>query len=172
MLNELYLFLLSNIYVGNVRFHAWSLLAYALFCFAVFYKISRYTHPIYSFTITFMIAMAGNDIYETLWQYIMWENGINSYFMQYLIVDVGMIIGLLVVNYKFKIFKYNNFFLILLSIELLSFAVLSVTGHYDALRLWFTSGGLTPDPHNWIWMINKALSVWCMYPLIKSKEDF
>ena len=171
MLNELYWFLLSNIHIGNIRFHAWSLLAYALFAFAVFYKLSRYIHPIYSFTITFMIAMIGNDIYETIWQYIMWENGINSYFMQYIIVDVGMLIGIFVVNYKFKVFKYNDLFPVLVTIELLSFAVLSYTGHYIMLRQWMITGGLSPDPHNWIWMINKALSVWCIYPLIKSKES-
>jgi len=118
-----------------------------------------------------MIAMIGNDIYETIWQYIMWENGINSYFMQYIIVDIGMLIGIFVVNYKFKVFKYNDLFPVLLTIELLSFAVLSYTGHYVLLRQWMITGGLSPDPHNWIWMINKALSVWCMYPLIRSKED-
>ena len=170
MLNELYWFLLSNVHYGNIRFHVWSLLAYALFAFAVFYKLSKYIHPIYSFMIAFVISMIGNDVYETIWQYIMWENGVNSYFAQYLIVDVGMIVLILVINKIFKVFKYNKWFLILLIVELYTFPILYYTGHYVILRQWMITGGLSPDPHNWIWMINKALSVWCLYPLIKSKE--
>lgn len=171
MLNEFYWFLLRNVHYGNIKFHIWSILVYALFFFVVFYKITRYTHPIYSFMITFIISMIGNDVYETLWQYIMWETGINSYFAQYLIVDVGMIILIFFINKIFKVFKFSKLFLILLGVELLSFAALFYTGHYVLLRQWIMSGEITTDPHNWIWMINKALSVWAIYPLIKSKEE-
>jgi hypothetical protein len=169
-LNDIYYFLLSTIYVGNYKFHAWSFIVYGLFMFFVLLKLIRYIHPIYSLMIAFTLSMIGNDVYETLWQYIMWETGINSYFIQYIVVDAGMIIMILAINREFKFFKFNKMFVILLLIEYLSFGVLAYTGHYVAMRIWFTSNFTSPDPHNWIWMINKALSVWMLYPLVKTKE--
>jgi hypothetical protein len=163
------MFLLGSISIGHVKFHTWSALVFGLFFIFTFLKVVGYVHPIYAFMITFVITEFGNNIYETLWQYIVWENGINSYFLQYLIVDFGFIILLFALNYIFKIFKYSNYFFIVLFIEGISFIVLSYTGHYIAMRLWYVSNFTSPDPHNWIWMINKALGVWFLYPIIKSK---
>jgi hypothetical protein len=170
MLEEIYKFLLSMI--GPNHFHVWSLIVYATFCLFVFIKLVKYIHPIYAFMLSYVIGMLGNNLYESLWQYIMYENGINSYFMQYIVVDIGIIILLIACNYVFKFIHINKWVIILCVLELTTFYLLAVTGHYDALRVWIQNGYQGPvDPHNWLWMINKALGVWFLYPLVLSKEQ-
>lgn len=171
MLDEIYKFLLSM--VGPNHFHVWSLIVYATFCLFVFIKLVRYIHPIYAFMLAYVVGMLGNNLYESLWQYIMYETSINSYFIQYIIVDIGLIILLIVSNKIFKFAHINKWFIILGIIELSTFYFLGITGHYSALRIWIANGYQgSVDPHNWLWMINKALGVWFLYPLILSKEQY
>jgi len=87
---------------------------------------------------------------------------------KYLPITSVFIIILVLANWKLKIFNFKKISIILLSIEILSFVVLSYTGHYIALRLWMPDRTAF-DPHNWIWMINKALGVWYIYPSILGK---
>jgi hypothetical protein len=175
ILDDIFKFLISM--VGPNHTHVWSLLVYAAFCLLVFVKLVRYLHPIYAFMIAYVIGMVGNNVYESLWQYIMYETGINSYFMQYIVVDIGLVVLLLVANYKFKCLRLNKWVIILGVIELSTFYFLAVTGHYDALRIWIANGYqpseiIQTDPHNLLWMLNKALGVWFLYPLVLSKEQY
>jgi hypothetical protein len=158
--------------VGPNHTHVWSLIVYAVFCAVVFFKLVKYLHPIYAFMIAYVIGSVGNDLYESLWQYIMYETSINSYFMQYIIVDIGLIILLIVFNYFFKFLYINKWVIILGFIELSTFYFLGITGHYTALRIWIANGYHGPvDPHNLLWMLNKALGVWWLYPLVLNKKQ-
>lgn len=170
MLDQLYLFLLSMI--GPYHFHVWSLIVYVAFCAVIFFKLVRYIHPIYAFMLAYVLGMLGNNLYESLWQYIMYEVNVNSYFLQYIIVDIGLIILLIACNHKFKFIHLSKWLIILALFELLTFYFLGITGHYIALRVWIANGYKGPvDPHNLLWMINKMFGVWFLYPLVLSKEQ-
>jgi hypothetical protein len=87
----------------------------------------------------------------------------------YCIIDVMFIFILYFLNKRFVLFKLKKITIVLGIIEVLSFLVLLYTGHYVLLREWLFTD-ITFDPHNWIWMINKALGVWYIYPSISGKH--
>jgi hypothetical protein len=86
----------------------------------------------------------------------------------YCVVIVVFLSILYFLNKRFVLFKLKRITIILGIIEVLSFLVLLYTGHYVLLREWLFTD-TTIDPHNWIWMINKALGVWYIYPSIIGK---
>ena len=162
---DLYNLLLLNIELFYFPMHVWSLVVYVFFMLFTFLKLIKHINPFFSAGISFLIALICNNLYETIWWFMM-----DGYFRntKYLPITSVFIIILVLANWKLKIFNFKKISIILLSIEILSFVVLSYTGHYIALRLWMPDRTAF-DPHNWIWMINKALGVWYIYPSILGK---
>jgi hypothetical protein len=170
MFEEFYLFLLSTIpSLGNI--HVWSLVVYIAFCLVAFYKISKYYNIVISALLTLLVGIIANDFYETIWTAFAQIPSRTVLIPQDMIILSSLVVLLFVVNRKTVFLRINKTFVILISLEILSFFVLYFTGHYEVLRPWFLSGGQTPDPHNWLWMINKGLGAFALYPLILSKEQ-
>ena len=162
---DLYNFLLLNIEIFYIPMHVWSLVTYVLFMFFTFLKLIKHSNPFFSAGISFLIALICNNLYETIWWLMM-----DGFFRntKYLPITCVYITILFIANWKLKIFEFKKISILLLSIEILSFIVLLYTGHYVALRVWMPDRTAF-DPHNWIWMINKALGVWYIYPSIIGK---
>ena len=170
MFDEFYHFLLSTIpSFGNI--HVWSLVVYITFCLIATYKVSKYYNIVISGTIVLLIGIIANDFYETVWTIFVQIPSRTLLIPQYIVILSILIILLLIVNRKIKVLKINTMFVLILSLEILSFFVLYFTGHYEILRPWYLSGGQTTDPHNWLWMINKGLGAFVLYPLILNKEQ-
>lgn len=167
---DLYNFLLSTIpTLGNI--HVWSLVVYVAFCLVATYKISKYYNIVISAGLALLVGIIANDFYETVWTVFAQIPSRTVLIPQYIVVLSCLIIVLFFINRKAKFLKINKVFIILYFLEILSFIVLYLTGHYEVLRPWYISGGQTPDPHNWLWMINKSLGAWVLYPLILSKKQ-
>jgi hypothetical protein len=148
MLEELYHFLLSLTPFLGMNVHVWSIVVYSAFCLMAFYKISKYYNLIVSAILALLVGIIANDIYETIW----------TVFAQ-------------IPSKRAKFLKINKTVIILFSVELLTFFILYFTGHYIVLRPWYLSGGNAPDPHDWLWMINKGIGAWILYPLILNKKQ-
>ena len=161
---DLYIFLLLNINIYGFQMHVWSLVVYSSFVALTFLKIRTHTGIIRAIVLSFFVGLICNDTYESTWFFMM-TNKINLY---YFIVTVILIIIFYVLSRKLDMFELKRITLVLLFIEILSFFVLSYTDHYVFLRVWMFDRTAF-DPHNWIWMINKALGVWYIYPSIITK---
>ena len=148
--------------------HVWSLVVYVFFMLFTFLKLIKHINPFYSAGISFLIALVCSNVYEGIWDYMMYTYITDESF-RFVPITLIYIIILIIINRKIRIFNFKKISIILLSIEILSFIVLSYTGHYVALRLWMPDRTAF-DPHNWIWMINKALGVWYIYPSILGKH--
>ena len=162
---DLYNLLLLNINIYGFQMHIWSLVVYSSFVFFTFLKIKTHTSLIRGIVLSFFIGLTCNNLYETVW-FLMTFHKINLY---YCIIDVIFIFILYFLNKRFGLFKLKRITIVLASIEVLSFLVLLYTGHYVFLREWLFTD-TTFDPHNWIWMINKALGVGYIYPSIRTKH--
>ena len=167
----IYNLLLLEISIGGYNLHVWSLVTYVSFCGVAFYKISRYTNIIYAIMLAYVLGAFGNDLYESIWQYTTYETNINSYFMQYIIVVIGLFIFVIASNYIFKYLHLSKWSILLYGIEIITFYAFTFTGYYPLVRAWIASGMTTQNPHDWLWMINKALGVWFLYPLINNKKQ-
>jgi hypothetical protein len=167
---DLYSFLLSTIpSFGNV--HVWSIIVYVAFCMVATYKISKYYNIFISAGLALLIGIIANDFYEIVWTAFVQIPSRTILIPQYIVVLSCLVIVLFFINRKTKFLKINKVFIILYFLEIFSFCVLYLTGHYELLRPWYLSGGATTNPHNWLWMINKGLGAWVLYPLILNKKQ-
>lgn len=167
----IYNLLLLEVHIGGYQLHVWSFVTYAVFCGVAFYKISRYVNIIYALMLAYLLGSFGNDLYESIWQYMTYETSINSYFMQYIVVVIGLFLALVVCNYMFKFIHLTKLSIVLYLIELSTFYIFTFTGYYPMVRAWLASGMITANPHDWLWMINKGLGVWFLYPMILNKKQ-
>lgn len=154
---------MTNIY--GFQMHVWSLVVYSTFVVFTFLKIRTHIGMIRSVFLSFFIGLICNNIYETTWFFMM-TNKINLY---YFIVTIILILIFYTFSRKINIFELRNITLFLLGVEIMSFIVLSYTNHYVFLRVWLFDR-TAYNPHNWIWMINKLLGVWYIYPSITAKH--
>lgn len=166
--NDIYMFLLSYVQIGVNKHHIWSFIVYGIFGLMVFRKVfGRTDLPVYSAVMTLFALGISNSFYEMFWQYLTW--GEPSNMLLALIAFTGTALALIVYN-RSEI-RWNSKAIWIFGLMVATFMFMYQRGDYIGMRLWYNTHYLSPDPHDWVWMLNKTLGAFVVYPLIKGKND-
>ncbi len=155
----------ASLFPFSFRVHALSLLNMAVFYIVIFLIILP-RRPLRSFSIPLSLLFLSNAVYELIYGVLYdWTS------LQVTLPFTAAGIAILsFINKRFHflkrdekgILRFGACFSIFIAIML----TLNQTGFFTEMRLYLT-GQTTNDPHNPLWIISKALSVW-MFSLLLS----
>lgn len=166
--NDIYMFLLSYVQIGVNKHHIWSFIVYGIFGLMVFRKVyGRSKLPVYSAVMTMLCLGVANSFYEIFWQTLTW--GEPSNMLLSVIAFVGTALALLVYNRTEVRWKSTALWIFLMMIA--TFMYMNQRGDYVVMREWYNSFYMSRDPHDWVWMLNKTIGAFVIYPLIKGEKD-